>query len=97
MFGERRWFLTPPRLAKVRTGSVIDWFEQEHRNASYRVEHGVIELIQRPGEMLYIPSGWGHAVINTANVVRHARRYNSFVFNNPDDALREQDANHTDR
>ena len=74
VFGERRWFLTPPRFAKVRTGSVIDWYKQDYQNASQRADHSMIELIQRPGEMLYIPAGWGHAVINTANVVRCAWR-----------------------
>jgi oxalate decarboxylase/phosphoglucose isomerase-like protein (cupin superfamily) len=70
VFGERRWFLTPPRFAKVRTGSVIDWFEQEYTNITYRADHEVIEVTQRPGEMLFVPSGWGHAVINIGNVVR---------------------------
>ena len=74
VFGERRWFLTPPRFATVRTDSVVDWFKRDYQNASHRVEHGMVELIQRPGEMLYVPAGWGHAVINTANVVRFARR-----------------------
>lgn len=72
MFGERRWFLTPPRFAKIRIGPVIDWFKEEYQNTSYRIEHGIVEIMQRPGEMLYVPSGWGHAVINTAKSVRRA-------------------------
>ena len=60
-------------LAK-EVDKVIDWFKQDYQNASQRADHGMIELVQRPGEMLYVPAGWGHAVINTANVVRCAWR-----------------------
>jgi len=78
VFGERRWFLTPPRYAKVRTGSVIDWFYNEYQNVTYRSDHGVIEVTQRPGEMMYVPAGWGHAVVNTANVVGYGLHFQSF-------------------
>ena len=78
VFGERRWFLTPPRYAKIRTGSVIDWFETEYKNSTYRAAHGIIEVTQRPGEILYVPAGWGHAVINTANVVGYSLHFQAY-------------------
>ena len=78
VFGERRWFLTPPRHAKVYSGSVFKWFTTNYRADSYRSSHELVEVTQRPGEMMYVPSGWGHAVINTANVVGYGLHFQAF-------------------
>jgi histone arginine demethylase JMJD6 len=62
--------VSPPRVAGDHEAS--SWFAhvyprfKEKQKGKKRLgeELGMIEFIQRPGEIVFIPSGWWHIVLN---------------------------------
>ena len=62
--GAKRWFLWPPnRMPPVAlTFGVLHWFEKVYPKLA--PSERPIELIQRAGEVIYLPDGWGHATLN---------------------------------
>jgi histone arginine demethylase JMJD6 len=69
--GSKRWVLFPPRVSKsllVRPGCSegIAWFHNvwARMTPDRKRELGAIEFVQRAGEVVYVPGGWFHAVIN---------------------------------
>ena len=65
--GHKRWFLTPTPFASYSNKSAWDWYIEDY--PALRDAHSISECQQRAGEVLYVPSGWGHAVLNTANSI----------------------------
>ena len=59
-YGRKRWFLTPPELSQYSTQHPAAWFEQEYAQADAKP----LECIQEAGDLLVVPSMWGHATIN---------------------------------
>ena len=69
---QRAWFLLPPHSKLGRpsdeldvpggwpSGSVVEWSRGDRRWGSARA----LECTQEEGEMLWLPSGWGHATVN---------------------------------
>ena len=61
LVGRKSWFLTPPSSASYATVPAAVW-----------VAHGMerpgggdlLTCIQEEGDAMYVPSGWGHAVLN---------------------------------
>jgi hypothetical protein len=73
--GLKRWFLFPPGVINCDSDEqVCDWFD-EYQKMSGK-ENAIkpedrpfqgrqpIQFLQRPGDVVFIPSQWGHAVIN---------------------------------
>ena len=58
VYGVKRWFMWPPRDAHFIFGHVSTWIK--NRTGDY------LECIQMPGDVVYVPQNWGHAVINEA-------------------------------
>ena len=54
-FGRRTWYLRPPSTATYSTEPPRDW---------YGKPRDAIVCEQRAGDILYVPAGWGHAVVN---------------------------------
>lgn len=40
------------------------WASEYPRLKAIKEEVGMVEIIQQPGEIIYVPGGWWHAVIN---------------------------------
>ena len=60
-FGTKHWLITPPRWAGISSGTSASW----ERLARGRLPpHLPLKCSQGPGDMLLLPSGWGHATIN---------------------------------
>lgn len=62
-YGRKLWYLVPPANASFDTTPGVTWIEKELPNF---VTSGIpiFECIQEAGDMLYIPHGWGHVVVN---------------------------------
>lgn len=57
-WGRKRWALTPPGGASFSTRSAAQTFEQVASAA------GTLLCTQEAGDVVYVPRGWGHAVVN---------------------------------
>ena len=73
--GEKRWLMFPPGWLPpgvVRTGHddydapiPMKWLQKHYKPGM----PGLIECTQRPGEIIWVPSGWWHCVINVKDSV----------------------------
>eukprot|EP00041_Stephanoeca_diplocostata_P004298 m.42505 g.42505 ORF g.42505 m.42505 type:complete len:661 (-) comp15032_c0_seq1:1748-3730(-) len=59
VFGRKLWVLLPANATSISTQSVRTWWAQ-HTSAS----DGTRMFVQEPGDVVYVPSGVAHAVIN---------------------------------
>lgn len=78
--GLKRWVLFPYGTDKATIGmqdpqipSAI-WFSQWYTKAIEAVP-GAVEVLQRPGETVYVPSGWPHLVLNLETTVAITHNY----------------------
>ncbi|CAE8665416.1 unnamed protein product [Polarella glacialis] len=68
--GRKRWFLYPrgTSLSPLWVGlSIADWLNSIY--PSLPAESLPLEFIQKSGDVVYIPDGWYHAVINLADTL----------------------------
>lgn len=59
IYGQKRWFLYPPNRAFYSKEHVWDWWRE-----TYRKSPDALECVQYPGDLMFVPDMWGHAVIN---------------------------------
>ena len=50
-----------------RSKAPLQWLAEDY--GTLKEEHRIMECMQRPGEVIYVPSSWGHAVLNTADSI----------------------------
>ena len=64
--GRKRWFLTPPSQAFFSTQSSAEWLRglNETTIGRKREAGALFECVQQPGDVLFLPLGWGHATFN---------------------------------
>ena len=77
--GRKRWALFPPGTSKstAKGSHFYDWRTQDDEPINYFVDilpqirrnHDVMEFIQDPGDTVYVPAGWWHAVLNLDDTV----------------------------
>ena len=79
LVGHKKWILFPPDTAAAdvlptdllpdskELGGAAQWFANVLPRAQHAVDwptHRPIEVLQKPGETMYVPAGWWHAVLN---------------------------------
>jgi ankyrin repeat protein len=63
--GRKRWFLWPPAERFWSNKPSLEWLQQDYCN----LPSPPIEVIQNPGDIIYVPRDYGHAVINLEDSV----------------------------
>ena len=72
VYGTKLWYLWPPSVAYFTFNHVLKWKNGPQRKFS---ETLAIECVQRPGDIVYIPENWGHAVVNLADSIAVAYEF----------------------
>jgi len=80
--GYKRWFILPTQVPasvhkvtseddRDQRDEAITWFSMARKRTLRRLPADVepIEVIQKPGEIMYVPSGWWHTVLNLTETV----------------------------
>ena len=68
VYGVKRWFMWPPKDAHFMFGHVGTWASNK--------TGGYLECVQMPGDAVYVPQNWGHAVLNEAPSIAVAYEFN---------------------
>lgn len=71
-YGQKRWFLFPPPFAVYSKQHVWDWWKTRHGNRPFE---SAWECVQHPGDLVFVPDMWGHAVINLKESVGLAAEF----------------------
>ena len=84
--GVRRWALVPPAHATFTLQPALEYFSTlRHGSADPRHRAALVgseplppwlDVVQKPGDVLYVPSQWQHATISLAESVAVAVEYN---------------------
>ena len=75
VWGEKRWFFKSPNSgAEYSTVPSLDYVRFIRKKSTN--EHPM-ECTQRAGDVIIVPSGWGHAVLNTKTSIGFAVEFDS--------------------
>lgn len=60
--GRKKWFVYTPGRTLYSRKSVKRWVDEDY--AAMKEDDKPLECVQRPGDVVYVPLDWGHAVLN---------------------------------
>ena len=74
IYGRKRWFLFPPASAIYSTKPALLYLLEDY---PLQVAQGrkPLECMQEAGDILVLPTGWGHAVLNVRESIGAAREF----------------------
>ena len=85
--GKKRWCLFPPETPKDIIGmgdgpqiNSVSWFKSYYdkvTSACWPLEYKPVEVLQLPGETVFVPNGWPHIVLNLETTVAVTHNYAS--------------------
>ena len=61
--GQKMWYMFPPSSNFYSTMPVHQWFERFDKMDS-KNKPQYVQCIQNPGDVVYVPDHWGHAVLS---------------------------------
>ena len=69
LMGEKRWFLNPPHYSLLSSEHISTFTSSDdfHEAMKWRQE-----CVQYAGEVMWVPTGWGHGVLNTKHTMAFA-------------------------
>jgi len=68
--GTKRWALFPPTAPREQLGvpqsgvPPLGWWLEHYERLASAPELGMLECEQRPGDVIFVPAGWWHCVLN---------------------------------
>lgn len=62
-YGRKKWFLMPPTSTVYTSQSAQEWFSRRQDDPERR-HSSVLECVQQPGDLIFVPDFWGHATLN---------------------------------
>mmetsp|Transcript_8290 Transcript_8290/g.25611 ORF Transcript_8290/g.25611 Transcript_8290/m.25611 type:complete len:197 (+) Transcript_8290:41-631(+) len=62
--GKKRWLLFPPAESAYSTAPAASWLRPDALDALRRRNVSFLTCLQTPDTALFLPAGWGHAVLN---------------------------------
>ena len=74
-YGEKAWLLTPPRQAAFSTKHASKCFVDDVPALEMNGTEPVWRCVQRAGDLLVVPDGWGHTTYNTRTSIGIAREF----------------------
>ncbi|XP_062506868.1 uncharacterized protein LOC134183374 isoform X2 [Corticium candelabrum] len=72
-YGRKYWFLYPPGQAIYSKVHPFEWLQNYKQKAQYSLLH----CVQHPGDLLFVPAGWTHSVLNLDEVVGMAVEFDT--------------------
>jgi len=79
LVGVKAWVMVPPSRAAFADATALNWWVgslpklcSENATLGAGGRGACFEILQGPGDMVYIPSGWGHACLNLADTIAMA-------------------------
>jgi hypothetical protein len=61
--GQKMWYMFPPSSNFYSTMPVHQWFERfDKMDSEHKPQY--VQCIQNPGDVVYVPDHWGHAVLS---------------------------------
>jgi hypothetical protein len=86
--GKKRWLLFPPETPRDKIGMIdgqpqipsSSWFHSYYdkvTSTEWPLEHKPVEVLQLPGETVFVPNGWPHIVLNLETTVAVTHNYAS--------------------
>jgi len=68
--GRKRWFLSPPEVASWSLDPVAVTEMKSQKDSGF-----LLEFEQEPGDLLFVPEGWGHATLLQSYAVGVAQEF----------------------
>lgn len=76
VYGRKRWVVMPQRFTMWSLRHINTWLDKDYRRLKDKYgEHAVLDCIQEPGDIMYVPKFWAHGVLNLAESVGYAMEF----------------------
>jgi Cupin-like domain len=87
--GSKKWFVYPPAATLYSRKPAKQWLDEEYDGIAEADKP--LECVQAPGDIVYVPLDWGHAVVNlkentfgyALELLNHRDTFHSFAKLNP--------------